>query len=193
MSDLFGGRGGRRRAKTKGANIASEVTVDFGAAISGTEVQVRLQDHAEPVKVRIPAGAGDGDKVRVPGHGAPGAPGGGPGDLIIAVRVRPHEYFERSGLDLYLDLPIGVAEAYRGGKVTVPTPEGNVTMKVPKLAQSGQVVRLKGRGVKRKNAQGDLYVRFLIRLPSAESAELDEAVEAFEQAADENLRAGISF
>jgi len=193
MRDLFGGRGGRRRTKAKGADIASEVTVDFGAAISGTEVQVRLQDNAEPVKVRIPAGAGDGDKVRVPGHGAPGTLGGAPGDLLIAIRVRPHEHFERSGLDLYLDLPIGVAEAYRGGKVTVPTPAGNVTMKVPKLAQSGQVVRLKGRGVKRKNAQGDLYVRFLIRLPTTESADLDEAVEAFEQAADEDLRAGISF
>jgi curved DNA-binding protein len=86
--------------------------------------------------------------VRIAGHGAPGAMGGPPGDLVLTIRVAPHPRFERDGLDLYLDLPISVAEAYRGAKVRIPTIEGAVTLTVPKHAQSGQVARLKGKGVK---------------------------------------------
>ena len=195
MSDLFSGgrQGTRRRGRAKGADIASEVGVDFATAIRGTTVKVRLHDGANEVTVRIPPGAADGDKVRVAGQGAPGLGGGVAGDLIIAIRVDKHPYFERDGLDLYLDLPITLGEAYRGAKVKVPTPTGDVTLKVPKHAQSGQVVRLKGRGVERKGQQGDLFVRFLVRLPESESKALDEAVSAFEEATTEDVRAGISF
>jgi curved DNA-binding protein len=106
MGDLFGGARsrGRKRASVKGADIASEVAVDFVAAIRGTTIDLKLQNQSEPVKVRIPAGAADGDRVRVAGHGAPGAVGGPPGDLIIRVAVRPHAHFEREGLDLHLNV-----------------------------------------------------------------------------------------
>jgi curved DNA-binding protein len=192
LGDMFGG-GRRRRAPAKGSDVASEITVDFVSAIRGTTLKLRVQDGGEEVSVRIPPGAGDGDKLRVSSQGAPGSFGGPPGDLILVIRVKPHPYFERVGLDLYLDLPISVAEAYAGAKVVVPTPNGNVTLTIPKRAQSGQAVRLRGRGVNRQKAQGDMYVRFNIRLPEAESDEIREAIDTLAEATDPHLRAGIEF
>jgi curved DNA-binding protein len=168
------------------------VTVDFGDAIRGITVSVKQQGGGEDVKVRIPPGAGDGDRVRVAGHGAPGRGGSEPGDLLITVRVRPHAYFERNGLDLRLDLPITVAESYRGAKVTIPTPDGLVGLKVPKHAQSGQMVRLKGRGVRRKDQTGDLLVRFMIRLPEGESEDAERAVDALSESIADGVRANLA-
>lgn len=171
----------------------SEVTVDFASAIRGTELRLRVEGDGEEVTVRVPAGAGEGDKVRIQGHGGTGMLGGPRGDLILVIHVRPHPYFERRNLDLYLDLPITIAEAFRGAKVRVPTPEGDVTLTVPRRAQSGQTVRLRGRGVKRKGETGDLYVRFLIKLPDSESAELDTAIDVVAAAQSEDVRVGLKF
>jgi curved DNA-binding protein len=194
LGDLFGGgRGPRRSGPAKGSDLTSEVNVDFVSAIRGAELRLQLQEGGDPVTVRIPAGAGEGDRVRVQGHGAPGAHGGPQGDLLLTIRVGAHPHFERAGLDLYLDLPITAGEAYRGAKVRVPTPEGAVTLTVPKHAQSGQVARLKGKGVKRQNQQGDLYVRFAIKLPEDESSAVAKAIEALDAASDEDLREGIAF
>lgn len=196
MGDLFGGgRAGRRRGPgpARSPDLASEVVIEFAEAIRGTTIALRLQQDAEPVSVRIPPGAADGDRVRVVGHGAPAPPGGTAGDLVISVRVRPHPHFERQGLDLHLDLPITVAEAFHGGKVAVPTPDGEVSLKVPQRAQSGQVVRLKGRGVRRKDQTGDLFVRFLIRLPESDGREVEQAVSMLERATTTNVREGIVF
>lgn len=195
IGDLFGdlfSRAGRRGSNPgfKGSDIASEVSVDFISALRGAELKLRLQDGGEEITVRVPPGAGDGDKVRIAGHGAPGNP---PGDLILNIRVSKHPHFERSGLDLYLDLPITVGEAYRGAKVRVPTPDGAITLTVPKHAQSGQVARLKGRGVKRKTDQGDLYIRFQIKLPASESDEIEAAVNALEAAMTGDVRADVHF
>ncbi len=194
IGDLFGGGGGRvRRGPQRGADLQSEVAVDFASALRGAELKLRLQDGGDEVTVRIPAGAGDGDKVRVAGQGAPGGPGAPPGDLLLTIRVQPHPFFERSGLDLYLDLPITVGEAYRGAKVRVPTPDGPVTLTVPRHAQSGQVARLKGKGVKRQGQTGDLFVRFQIKLPSASSHEVEQAISTLEAAMSGDVRAGIAF
>jgi curved DNA-binding protein len=193
IGDLFGEMFGARRQRgpARGADLQSEVAVDFISALKGAELKLRLQDGGDEVTVRVPAGAGDGDKVRVPGHGAPGASGGPAGDLLITLRVRPHPFFERSGLDLYLDLPITVGEAYRGAKVRVPTLDGPVSLTIPRKAQSGQVARLKGKGVQRQGQTGDLYVRFLIRLPEDSSPEVEKAIEALERAGSGDVRAGL--
>ena len=198
IGDIFGdlfSRGGRRGSNpgSKGSDIASEVSVDFISALRGAELKLRLQDGGDDITVRVPPGAGDGDKVRIAGQGAPGAYGGPPGDLILNIRVTKHPHFERSGLDLYLDLPITVGEAYRGAKVRVPTPDGAITLTVPKHAQSGQIARLKGRGVKRKADQGDLYIRFQIKLPASESDEIEAAVTALESAMAGDVRADVHF
>jgi curved DNA-binding protein len=201
IGDLFGdlfSRAGRRGGggagpSSKGSDIASEVSVDFISALRGAELKLRLQDGGDEITVRVPPGAGDGDKVRIAGHGAPGAYGGPPGDLILNIRVTKHPHFERSGLDLYLDLPITVGEAYRGAKVRVPTPDGPITLTVPKHAQSGQIARIKGRGVKRKTEVGDLYIRFQIKLPVSESEEIEAAVTALETAMTGDVRAEVHF
>jgi curved DNA-binding protein len=193
FSEIFSGRGGRRAAPMKGSDVASEVTVDFQSAIAGASLKLRLQDGGDEVTVRVPAGADDGDRVRVPGHGAPGMGGGPPGDLLLTIRVRPHPVFERDGLDLYLDLPISPAEAYRGAKVRVPTPTGDVSLTVPAHAQSGQVLRLKDRGVQRGKKHGDLYVRFLVRMPPEGSDEIEKAVDTLEKAMASDIRSNIRY
>jgi len=197
LGELFGGGRGPRRGgggpAAKGSDIASEVTVDFVSAIRGAELRLRLQDGGEEVTVRVPPGAGEGDKVRVAGHGAPSAMGGTAGDLVITVRVNPHPFFERDGLDLYLNLPVTIGEAHRGGKVRVPTPDGPVTLNIPKHTQSGQEVRLKAKGVKRASKQGDLYVRFLVKLPAQDSDAIEQAVTTLENAMTGDVRGGIHF
>ncbi len=192
FGDLFqGGRGGGRGAGLKGSDIASEVTVDFHEALRGAELNLTLQDGGAPITVRIPPGADDGDRLRVAGHGAPGPFGGAPGDLVLAIRVRAHPWFERRGIDLHLDLPITVAEAYRGAKVRIPTPEGDVTLTVPKRTQSGQALRLKGKGVRRKKELGDLFVRFLVKLPDSDSRDVEQAIDELERHMKKDVREGI--
>lgn len=194
FGDLFGGRGARRRSgPRKGPDVGSEVVVDFASAVRGAELKLTLQNGTKEITVRVPRGAADGDKVRVSGHGGEGMLGGPKGDLILTVRVRPHPFFERDGLDLSLDLPITVAEAYYGGKVQVPTPSGAVTLTVPKGARSGQIVRLKGKGIERQNQVGDLYVRFMVQLPRAESPEIARSIDQLQAATDEDVRAQIRF
>jgi curved DNA-binding protein len=196
LGELFSGGRGRIRNPNggpppKGADVTSEVAIDFVSAIRGAELRLRVQDGGDEVTVRVPPGAGDGDKVRVAGHGAPGM--GGVGDLVITIRVNPHPFFERDGLDLYLNLPITVGEAHRGAKVRVPTPDGPVTLSVPKHAQSGQEMRLKGKGVKRGQKQGDLYVRFLVKLPAQDSEAIEAAVKTLEEAMSGDVRGAIHF
>jgi curved DNA-binding protein len=192
FGDLFSGRsGGRGSARAKGSDVASEIAIDFAQAVRGTEIKLTLQNGGEPVTVRIPPGATDGDRVRLAGHGQPSPFGGSPGDLVLIIRVRPHSLFERRELDLHLDLPITIGEAYRGAKVKVPTPDGAVTLTVPKRAQSGQVLRLKGKGVHRGNNVGDLYVRFLVRFPENDSKDVERAVDELERFMKTNVRAGL--
>jgi curved DNA-binding protein len=183
FGDLFGEvfRGARARQRPiRGTDVTSDVTVDLVSAIRGTQVTVPAP-HGQDVKVRIPPGAGHGDKVRVAGQGAPGQFGGEPGDLLITIRVKPHPFFERDGLDLKLELPLSPLEAYLGAKISVPTPEGEVGLKVAPGSQSGQVVRLRGKGVARQGKVGDLYVRFLVQLPAGENRKIKKAVQALDE------------
>ena len=180
IGDLFGGMGGRpspRGRARKGEDVESPVTIDFAQAVKGTELH--LQVDGEPITVRIPAGADEGNRLRVPGHGGPGHPRG---DLFLVIHVRPHPIFRREGDDLYVDVPLTPREAYKGGKVRVPTPDGEVNLKVPERTQSGQLSRLRGKGVARKGKEpGDLYVKFLVQIPTIESPEIEAAIDALEQ------------
>ena len=189
FGDLMGGVGGARRAaRRRGEDIGAVVRVDFASAIRGASVSVRVANIAEDVTVRIPPGAGAGDKVRVGGHGSPGVYGAPAGDLVLEIAVSDHPIFERDGLDLSLDLPITVAEAYSGAKVRVPTIDGGVMLTVPAGTQSGQSLRLKGKGVKRQKKTGDLYVTFMIHLPSDDSRGIEQAVKALGEETDMSER-----
>jgi curved DNA-binding protein len=180
IGDIFGQavRGAGRRGPRKGEDIESPVTIDFTAAVKGTELHLQSPD-GEEVTVRIPPGANEGSRLRVAGHGGPGNPRG---DLFLVIHVRPHPLFRREGDDLYLDVPVTPHEAYRGGKVRVPTPEGDVTIKIPQRAQSGQLIRLRGKGVVRKGKEpGDMYVKLMVHLPTVEDPEVAEAIETLEK------------
>jgi len=171
FGDLFGdlfSRSRRQRGPVKGPDLESEITIDFASALKGTMLELRPQGlGGTPVTVRIPAGADEGSRVRIAGQGAPSPSGGARGDLVLTIHVTPHQYFRRDGDDLHLDLPVTVAEAFHGAKVKVPTIDGSVALKVPEKTQSGQTVRLRGKGVARKGrTAGDLYVHFLIQIPA---------------------------
>jgi molecular chaperone DnaJ len=144
------------------------------------------------VRVRLPAGVDDGTELRVRGKGAPGYQGGPPGDLLLLTRVKPHPYFRREQLDLYLTLPVTLAEAYLGTSLSVPTLSGPVQMKVPPRSQPGTRLRLKGKGVKRGQQQGDMYVELQLRLPEVEDEALKQALEASDSLYTKPLREGIA-
>lgn len=177
IGELFGRP--RRRGPMPGRDYQTDVTIPFGDAVRGTTVDLRMPGNPSPVSVRIPAGAEEGSRLRIPGHGGPSPNGGPSGDLILSIHVSPHEFFKREGSDLHLDVPITVAEAYRGAKVKIPTFEGAVTLKVPERTQSGTVMRLRGKGVAstRGKANGDLYVRFMIQVPAEASPELEALID----------------
>ncbi|HVY48542.1 MAG TPA: DnaJ C-terminal domain-containing protein [Minicystis sp.] len=199
IGDLFGRRGGGggrpgvRGApmRTRGQDVESEVTIDFVHAVKGTTLT--LQRGTEQVTVRVPPGANEGSRLRIPGQGGEGLGGGPPGDLLVTVHVLPHPFFKREGDDLYLDLPVTLGEAYRGDKIRIPTPEGEVTLKVPPHTQTGALTRLRGKGIARKGKEpGDLYVRFLVHVPTTDEPEVQRAVEVLASKVP-NPRVGLKF
>ena len=176
IEDLFGDLLGaeRRELRRRGADVEGEVAVDFDAAVRGGEVRVQLEKPTAPggqpressLRVRLPTGTEDGSRIRLAGQGGPGHNGGPPGDLYLTLRVRPHRFFRRQADDLLLELPVTLPELIRGASVEVPTLDGKVQMKIPPGAQSGQKLRLRGKGVARDSGRrGDLIVQLVARLP----------------------------
>ncbi|MEM7675503.1 MAG: DnaJ C-terminal domain-containing protein, partial [Myxococcota bacterium] len=132
--------------------------------------------HQSRLNVKIPAGVEDGQTIRLRGQGGPGLRGASDGDLRITVKVSPHPYFERSGRDLTLEVPLTLPEALLGAEVEIPTLDGPVRLKVPAGTQNGAKLRLKGRGAGPDGGRGDLYAKVAIRLP--DTARDLEAVKA---------------
>lgn len=166
-----GARGGRSRTR-QGRDVEHEIELSLEDAYHGTTRRLSLKHdgHARTVDVRIPAGVGDGSRVRISGEGESGTGGAASGDLYLRVRLAPHPLFERKGRDLYVKVPLPVTTAVLGGEVEVPTISGKpVRLKIPALTQNGQVFRLKGYGmpaVGKSEEKGDAYARVEIQLPS---------------------------
>jgi molecular chaperone DnaJ len=176
FGDLFGGGGGGFEPEPQ-QEAQVDVTIDFRDAIRGT--MITLNVNGEPMKVKIPEGIGDGQKVRARRGNIP---------VQITVRVRPHPLFERRGDDIHIDLPITIGEAIRGAEVEVPTIHGPSRIRIPAGTQGGRNMRLTGKGVKKKSSAGDQYVRIQIVIPPDAPA---EAVEQLEAAYTENPRANL--
>jgi molecular chaperone DnaJ len=121
----------------------------------------------ETIEVRIPAGLENGGRVRVPGKGNAGTMGAHVGDLYLRVMVRPHEFFERRGNDIYTKVPVTVPEASLGAKIEVPTIDGRALVRIPPGTSSGRTLRLREKGVPsvRKGARGDQYVEIQVAVP----------------------------
>ncbi len=203
LGDIFGDLGGilgrgRRQAQTgpmQGQDIEAAMDIDFLDAVRGFQTALSLQRpdgtgamRPETIRVNIPPGAETGRRIRIPGKGEAGVRGGPPGDLYITPRIRPHPLLTREGRDLTMDVPITVGEAVRGATIEVPTPTRPVKVKIPPGAQSGQLLRVKSKGVPAhgKSPAGDLYLRLMVQVPKDGVG--SEAVEKIDQAYTGDVR-----
>ncbi len=201
FSNLFGKRGAGPSGPRKGQDIDAVLEVDFLTAIKGGNTRITLQKSHdqtgatsnETIDVKVPAGVDDGSRIRLTGKGDQGSQGGPSGDLYIEIRVQPHPYFKREGDNLRVELPVKVSEALKGASVAVPTPEGNVQLKVPAGTKSGQVLRLKGKGAQnlKTKAHGDLYVNIRVQVPKTDDPEAIAAAETLDKYYSEDVRSHI--
>jgi molecular chaperone DnaJ len=222
LNEMFGGAA-EEAPSPNGQDIEYPIEVDLLDALRGTRTSVTVRrptpcetckgtgrvgrracttcggtgtvETRERLSVKIPAGVGDGSRVRVAGKGGAGRNGGKPGDLYFVVRVRPHPLIQRNGKDLTIEVPITVPEAVRGATIQVPTLQGRVQLKVPPGSQSGQRLRLRGKGAPdpKGGEPGDLYARLMVQVPPGDSAgRLADALAELERAYGEDPRARLS-
>jgi molecular chaperone DnaJ len=219
FEDLFGGIFSRGESvPQRGSDVEVAVTVELLEAVRGTSRTINVRrpvtckecdgegvtsrgapcprcggageiEEASKLNVKIPPGVETGSRVRVAGKGGGGSSGGPPGDLYIVVEVRPHPLLQREGNDLTLEVPITVPEAVRGGSITVPTPDGDVSLRIPAGTQSGKRFRLRGKGVPQLQGRGrgDFFVRAMIHVPLSVDG-VDDALRALEGGYGESPR-----
>jgi DnaJ-class molecular chaperone len=196
FESLFGGRGGpgsRSRGGAqwgmgqKGAQVSSVLEVDLLDAVLGRELQIAINVDGEnrKLKVKVPGGIEDGQTMRLKGQGAKGMAGGPAGDLLLEIRIRRDADYERSGFDLTRREMITVGQAYNGAVLPIETPWGQVKLSVPEGTQGGQRMRLKGKGIKKGDKKGDLYVQLMLKIPTGRNEQIEEAVAALEALYDE--------
>jgi DnaJ-class molecular chaperone len=183
LGGMFGGGGGRRGGfggfdqspPPKGADVRGKIDIDLEDAINGAKKRISFSD-GRTIEVAVPKGATDGQTLRLKGQGQGGR--GGAGDALIEISIKPHPLYRREGDALVMDLPVSVPDAVLGGKVTAPTPDGNVALTVPPGSNSGQTLRLKGRGMPdSKGKRGDLLARIMVTLPEEADETLSQIAE----------------
>jgi DnaJ-class molecular chaperone len=182
LKEAFGGAAARARRSgaraafetedfSPGANVTAALTVTLPDAARGVTQRVHLPS-GKDLEVKIPAGIGDGQQIRLRGQGMPGA--GAAGDVLITVSIAPHPTFTLDGANLRLDLPITLYEAVLGAKVRVPTLDKPVEITIPAGTNGGRTFRLGGKGFPAKKGRGDLLATVRIMLPEHSNPELDE-------------------
>jgi DnaJ-class molecular chaperone len=163
-----------------GADRHFSLTIDFVTAATGGKQRLALSPD-EWLDVTIPPGIEEGQVLRLKGKGEPGFGGGPPGDALIEVHIAPHPFFRREGNDIYLELPVSLAEAVLGARLPVPTVTGPVTMTIPKGSDTGTQLRLRGKGIhrRRRGAEtiGDQYVTLKVVIGASGDPELAEFIE----------------
>ncbi len=179
----FGGGGapggGRRQRAEPPPAQESEITIPFERAVQGGNIDLNIA--GQSVSVKIPAGMEDGKALRLAGQ----APGGG--DLLLRIRVGPHEHYIIEDGSLIINVPISVSEAVLGGAVDVPLPDGSkVAVKVPQGSSSGRKLRLRGKGIK----GGDAYVRMQVMVPAEPNEKAKELIREFAQQQTDEPRTG---
>jgi molecular chaperone DnaJ len=202
LGSMFGGGGGggarfggdMRTRPGRGRDQEAELALDFAEAVNGLTTQVTLGDSdggSRTIKVRIPAGVEDGQRLRLEGKGGPGRNGGPRGDLYVVVRVADDGRFGREGRNLTIDVPVTFAEAALGATIEVPTFDGDrVKLKLPPGTQAGRTFRVKGRGIKATRGTGDLLVTVTVAVPTKLNPAQRKALEDFAAADDTSPRHG---
>ena len=199
--DFGGAARGRTAYRARGEDHHARILIDLEDAFHGAnrtitlrvpevDAQGHLHTRERSLKVHIPRGIRQGQRIRLAGQGAPGIGGAPAGDLYLEVEFKPHPFYRIEGRDLYLDLPIAPWEAALGAKVKVPTPGGVVDLKIPPNSRSGRKLRLKGRGIPDSPA-GDLYVVLQIGTPPAESEKAKALYRQMERELKFNPRARL--
>ena len=177
LGDIFGNLFGGQRGPRRGADMQAAATISFRESINGT--QLTFNSPSGPVTTKIPAGVQDGAKIRVRGKGAPGEAGAG--DLYITINVAPHSVFTRRDDNLLITLPVTFPEAALGADVAVPTlADDEVTLRLPAGTANGKTLRIKGRGITRKDGSaGDLLVTIEVTVPQRIDGKAKKALEEF--------------
>ncbi len=178
FNSIFGGGGfgeARREAPLRGNDIEIEMPVFLEETLADCEKPVvyeipvlsegRMRSQRKSLNVTIPAGVADGERVRLKGQGTPGAAGGAAGDLYLHIRLVPHPLFDVEGRNLSITLPVAPWEAALGAKVAVPTLSGQINLTVAPNSQSGQRLRVRGKGLPGRGGQGDLIVVLKVVMP----------------------------
>lgn len=187
LGEMFGGRGGRGGGpgggfggfSQRGADVRARLEIDLEDSIRGGKKRIGFSD-GRTIDVTIPKGAQDGQTLRLKGQGSPGR--SGPGDAFIELAIAPHPIFHREGDSLVMEVPVTVYDAVLGGKAEAPTPDGPVTLTVPKGANTGTRLRLKGRGLAEGGGRrGDLFARLVVTLPDTTDRELEAVAEKWKR------------
>ena len=147
----------------------------------------RVKKH-KTLSVKIPAGVDQDDRIRLTSEGESGMNGGPPGDLYVVVSLKPHAVFQRDGADLHCEMPISFATAALGGEIEIPTLDGHAKIKIPVETQTGQVFRLKNKGIRpvRGSVTGDLYCHVSLETPVNLTARQKEILREFEAINEED-------
>jgi len=223
FADLFGGAAGAQQSERprQGSDVEAATTLEFRDAVKGTTVTLTVQKQkecptcggmgningalcqkcrgsgviadVETVKVKIPEGVNEGQRIRLRGKGSKGLNGAPSGDLIVLIHVRPHPFFERRGDDIHTEIPLTVSEAIYGAQIEVPTIQGPVRARIPAGTQGGQTFRLSGKGVKRSKGtgSGDHYYKVQLNVPRDVPSSARDHVDAIEKLYPENPRANL--
>ena len=165
-------RSAEQARRRPGADLHYELQVDFLDAVNGATKTITLPGGGT-LQVTIPSGVEDGQILRLRGKGAPSPGEGEPGDALVQIVVKPHRTFTREGDDIHVELPITVKEAALGGEVRAPTTTGSVMLKIPKRSNTGDVLRLRGKGVKKRDGAGDELVKLKVMMPTEPEPELE--------------------
>lgn len=192
----FGGFGGQGQPRPqRGQDMNVTLAVSFDDAFKGTEKRVSVRvpgkTDKETLTVKVPAGAVDGGRLRFKGKGGLGENGGANGDLLITTKIEPHPYYSREGADVYVALPVTVAEASLGASIVVPAPDGTkVRVKVPAGTQDGTVLTIKGKGAPKVKGEGsgDLKIKVNVVIPKTMNDEQKQAMEDFLAATKDDIR-----
>ncbi|MSO93786.1 MAG: J domain-containing protein, partial [Rhodospirillales bacterium] len=164
----------QRSLKVDGVNVTYTLIVTLFEALRGAAKEVAMTD-GKRLKVTIPAGARDGQVLRLKRQGMPGIGAGSDGDALIEITVAPDPVFRLEGDDVHVDVPITLQEAVLGGRIEVPTVDGAVNMTVPAPSNTGSVMRLRNKGLpKNPGGRGDQYVHLNVVLPPDSNTELTE-------------------
>ena len=188
LSEILGRGEGRTHFRIRGQDVHYRLPVEFLEAVNGATKRITMPDGAT-LDVVIPPGTRDHQILRLREKGGAGIGGAPPGDALAEIEVGPHKLFTRKDDDIHIELPISLPEAVLGGKLDVPTPTGSVRMTVPKGANTGRVLRLKGRGVPRRDGtRGDEYVTLKVVLPDQLDPEIEEFARRWQAGQQHNPR-----